>query len=161
MASHEFWGKVEEDWAGLSSEHKFKIPYFEEEAQVFLGEELFEEGEEYKASEDQLDEYEKTFRMWLDSIDAHIATIKEQAFGRYKKIYAHYHEDSSKSGKNPLGIDSADKHFEYMKKIKFIRITGNNTLKIAIKYEEIDKEHGLEIKFKNNQFEEIGGIAET
>ena len=45
--NHPFWGEVEESWAGQASEYAVTLPGFEEPVEVFLGEELDEEDEEY------------------------------------------------------------------------------------------------------------------
>ncbi|OGC16839.1 hypothetical protein A2282_02345 [candidate division WOR-1 bacterium RIFOXYA12_FULL_36_13] len=159
--THKYWGKIREESAGISPEHRFKIPYFEKKVQVFLGKELLEDDEKDDLSKRKLDEFEQTFKAFLASLDAHIITIKTKAFKWYKKLYAHYYEDSSKSGKKPLNIDSAEKHFAYIKDIIYIRITDKKTLRIIIGYDQIDGDHGLEIKFVANKFSKLDSIAET
>jgi len=47
MIVHPFWGKVEQDWAGFSSEITFFHPFFKNSGiEIFLGEEFDEDGEE-------------------------------------------------------------------------------------------------------------------
>lgn len=60
----------------------------------------------------------------------------------------------------PLNINSKEKHFEYLKEIKYLRITEGKVLRI-VNYYKLDQEHGLEIKLADNKIEDIGDIAET
>lgn len=177
MTEHSYFGKVEEDWAGFSSEYKVKIPHFETEVEVFLGEEFDEDGEEIETppTNQQLDDFEQTLKCFLDNIDSIIVDIQQSAFERYLRIYAKYYEkpfevlfENAKVQKTendelhpPLNIDTKEKHFEYMKGIlEKIRVLENQTIKIPIDY-AIDEEHGLELKMINNKVAAIGGIAET
>lgn len=160
---HEFWGNVEESWEGIVTDKQFKISYFQEkDFSILLGEELDEDGEEIAVlpAKKQLDNFQKTFRSFLENIDTVIVAIKEKAFERYQKLYSAYYEDSNKSGQEPLNIATEDKHFEYMKNILNVRILKRNTLIISISY-DLDTEHGLEFKIKNNKIVVVGGIAET
>ncbi|MDA6069097.1 hypothetical protein NJT12_05645 [Flavobacterium sp. AC] len=69
-------------------------------------------------------------------------------------------EESQQSGKEPLNIDAKEKHFEYIKDVIYIRILKRNTIQILIRY-DLDIEHGLEFKIRNNKIVAAGGIAET
>ena len=173
----EYFGAVEKDWAGFSSEYLFTMPYFEKEVEVFLGEEFDEDGEEVPTppTNQQLTEYEQTLKDFLSNIDVVIADIQQSAFEYYQKHYAKYYEKpfevifenpmvkNIKSGELhfALNINSKEKHFDYMKDIvSLIRILDNKTIKIPIRY-ALDHEHGLEIKIVNNKVAEIAGIAGT
>lgn len=177
MAKHHYFGAVEEDWAGFSAEYKFRIPYFETDVTVFLGEQFDEEGEEVSIppTDGQLFEFEQTLREFLDQIDCAIVDIQQSAFEYYQRRYAKYYEKpfevlfensqvrGSENGElhPPLEIDTREKHFEYMKDIiGFIRILENNTICIRIRY-SLDEEHGLELKIKDKKVVAVGGIAET
>ena len=175
MTKHNYFGKVEEDWAGFSSEYKFDIPYFDKSVEIFLGEEFDEDGEEVDTPPTpvELDEYENTLRNFLAEISEAIVNIQEKAFERYLRVYAKFYEKSfvvesffktdMKEGAThlPLNIDCKEKHFEYMKEIHgYIRVLPDNTLKIPIYY-DLDSEHGLELKIVNNKVAAIGGIGET
>lgn len=163
IVKHAFWGDVQQSWAGIAAQKVFKIPYFnEDEIEIFLGEEFDEEGEEIDIlpAKKQLDNFQKTFRSFLENIDTVILKIKEKAFERYQKLYAAYYEDSAKSGQEPLNIDTYEEHFKYIKEVQYLRVLEENTMQIIIRY-ELDTEHGLEIKLKNNEIIAIGGIAET
>ena len=177
MTKHNYFGKVENDWAGFSSEYIEKIPYFEAEVEVFLGEEFDEDGEEVSIppSSQQLAEFEQTLKNFMNNIDSVIVDIQQSAFEYYQQIYAKYYEkpfkvlfENSMVQKTeneglhiPLNIDSKEKHFEYMKDIvSLIRVLDNKTIKIPIHY-ALDEEHGLEIKITNNKVVKIAGIAET
>lgn len=163
MAEHPFWVEVEQDWAGFSSSNTFTIPYFENEAvEVFLGEEFNEDGEETDVppAHEQLDEFATTFSDFLNNFQNLISDLQQKTFDRYNRLYAHYYEDKMQSGAEPLGIDTKEAHFEYMKNIKYIRVTNENTLRLLIAY-KLDTEHGLEIKIRDNQIADTGGIAET
>ncbi|WP_149208329.1 DUF6985 domain-containing protein [Flavobacterium johnsoniae] len=150
---HKFWGKVNENWIGFLSDVKFKTPYLKkEEIEIYLGRDTS------IPSEQEMDDYEKTFRSFLDNIEVVISEIKKETFTRYKNIYAKYYEDFHRSGEKPLNLDTEDKHFEYVQDILYIRILKRNTLKILIRY-DLDTEHGIEIKMKNNKIIAIGGIA--
>ncbi|WP_103864471.1 hypothetical protein [Aquimarina sp. I32.4] len=159
---HVFWGRVEEDWAGFSAGITFVSNYFDKEVILFLGEEYDEEGEEIETTptDKELTAYQKTYMRFLDHIEDIIKKIKKETFYRYKKLYAHYYENESKSGEKPLQIDSVEKHFKYITTINYIRILENDEIKILIHY-KLDSEHGLELRVKNNQIVAIGGIAET
>lgn len=163
MKKHNFWGEVAKDWAGFSSEKTFSIPHFEQQkVTVFLGEEFDEDGEELDTppSEEQLDAYALTFSSFMKHLDTIIIDIREQAFNRYQKLYAHYFEDEAKSGEPPLNLNTADKHFQHLKEINYIRILDNHNLQIPIRY-GVDTEHGLEIRLENNKIVAMAGIAET
>ena len=176
MTKHDYFGKVENDWAGFSSAN-IVIPYFEAEVKVFLGDEFDKDSEEVSIPPtiQQLDEFEQTLKDFLSNIDNIIDNIQQSAFEHYQKIYAKYYEkpfevlfensivQKTENGKlhAPLNIDSKEKHFEYMKDIvSLIRVLENRTIKIPIHY-ALDEEHGLEIKITNNKVVKIAGIAET
>ncbi|MDR2148671.1 MAG: hypothetical protein LBE91_19695 [Tannerella sp.] len=177
MIRHDYFGKVEKGWSGFSSEYKVKIPHFETEVEVCLGEEFDEDGEEIETppTNQQLTEFERTLKDFLNSIDSIIEDIQQSSFERYQRIYAKYYEkpfeilfENAKVQKpenselhSPLNIDTKEKHFEYMKEIiEKIRILDNQTIKIPIRY-ALDEEHGLELKIVNNKVVAVGGIAET
>ena len=160
---HKYWGKVEEDWAGFSTERLFISPYFDsKEVTIFLGEEYDEDGEEIESvpPEDELNNYEATYINFLKNIDEIIETIQQVTFDRYVKLYAHYYENEEKSGEKPLGVFTKEKHFDYIKDINYIRILENSNIKIPIHY-KIDTENGIEIRLENNKVIDVGGIAET
>ncbi|MBL0735328.1 hypothetical protein JI750_00390 [Flavobacterium sp. GN10] len=161
--NHKFWGEIQEDWAGISGDKLFKNSHFkDDEIQVFLGEEFDEDGEEIEEfpTNEELDDFEKTYSSFLENIEDVILQIKEETFLRYKKIYAKYYEDPRQSGEEPLNIDTKEKHFEYIKEILYIRILKRNEIKIPIRY-NLDTEHGIEIKLRNNKIVAVAGIAET
>lgn len=161
--NHKFWGEIQEDWAGISGDKLFKISHFkDDEIQIFLGEEFDEDGEEIEEfpTNEELDDFEKTYNSFLKNIEDVILQIKEETFLRYKKIYAKYYEDPKQSGEEPLNIDTKEKHFEYIREVLYIRILKRNEIKIPIRY-DLDTEHGIEIKLRNNEVVEVGGIAET
>ncbi|MDR2834649.1 MAG: hypothetical protein LBV69_00410, partial [Bacteroidales bacterium] len=158
--NNKYFGKVEKRWAGFSAEFKFRIPYFDQEVEIFLDEEF---DEEYKKittppTDAQVDEYEQTLKAFLDNIDEVILEIQQSAFEYYKERYARYYEqpfedifDLYKGTETendethpPLCLDTKEKHFEYMKDIlSYIRILDNRTIRISIHY-LLDTEHGLE-----------------
>ena len=177
MNNHEYFGKIENDWAGFSSEYKFKIPYFEADVEVLLGPEFDDEGEEIETSpsDQQLAEFEQTLKSFLNDIDKVILDIQQAAFNYYESYYAKYYEipfqvifennviQKPHNGMlhPPLNIDTKEKHFWYMKRmLGWIRILDGNTLVIPIPY-ALDEEHGLELKIVNNKVKVVGGIAET
>jgi hypothetical protein len=177
MMEHDYFGKIEKDWAGFSAEHKVKIPYFEKEVEVLLGEEFDEEGEEIETppTDEQIAEFEQTLKDFLGNIKNIIADIQQSAFNYYNSIYVKYYEkpfevifqnecvQETKNGDlhPPLNIDNKEKHFEYMKDmLGWIRILDAKTIKIPIHY-ALDEEHGLELKIVNNKVKAVDGIAET
>lgn len=160
MTTHAFWGTVEEDWAGLAAEQPVSLPGFAEPVQVFLGEELFEEDEQYALSPAQLDAYASTFQAFLADADRLLTELKERTFQRYQQLYASHYDDPAQSGAPALLLRTADEHFAYLQDVAYLRITDNQTLRLAIRY-GLDPEHGLEIKFEHNVLTDIGGIAET
>ena len=169
----DYFGKIEEDWAGFSSEYSFSIPYFNREVEVFLGSEYDDEGNETESLQiQQLSDYERTLKSFLENIDDIIILIKEKAFEHYKKFYAHYYEKEFtvegffETDKNegdihsPLIIDTQDAHFEYMKNIESMRVLDNNTIILPIYY-KLDREHGLEILLRENKVVNVSGIGEN
>jgi len=177
MTKQNYFGKIEKNWAGFSSEYKIKIPYFEAEVEVFLGEEFDEDGEEISIPPNgqQLAEFEQTLKDFLNNIDSVIVDIQQSAFEYYQEIYAKYYEipfevlfensmvqkTKNEEPHTPLNIDTKEKHFKYMKDIvSLIRILENKTIIIPIRY-TLDEEHGLEIKITDNKVVKIAGIAET
>jgi hypothetical protein len=177
MTNHDFFGKVENDWAGFSSEHKVRIPYFETKVEVCLGLEFDEDGEEVSIppTDQQLTEFEQALKDFLNNIDSIIVDIQQSAFEYYQEIYAHYYKkpfevlfvnskvQEPENGElhSPLNIDTKEQHFEYMKDIlSLVRILDNRTIIIPIRY-ALDEEHGLELKITNNKVAKVAAIAET
>ncbi len=162
MATHKFWGEVKHDWAGFSSDISFSNPFFDKQiVEVFFGEEYDEDGEENDEppSDKVLDNFTETFKDFTDNIGIRLSDLQQKAFERYKKVYAHYYENSEKSGKQPLNIDSVDKHNEYIKDIMYLRVLDDKTIKVTIRY-KLDTEHGLEFKYVDGQIVNVGGIAD-
>lgn len=171
--SDNFFGKIEEDWAGYSSEYYFFILGFEKDVDVFLGAEFTVDGEDIESAptDKQVQEYEKTMKSFIDNVDSAVAGIRDRAFKRYKEKYAPYYEASFKveaffktdmpegSVHEALGLNTPEKHFEYMKDILYLRILDDNIIKILIDY-DLDREHGMEITLKNNKVYSITGIGE-
>ena len=177
MENEKFFGEIKEDYApSFYSEFKFKIPYFDTEAEIILGNEYDENGEDIDTppTDLQLVEYVHIFKSFLNNIDEILPDIQQSAFKYYKDVYAKYYEKpfedifdlykgtETENDKThpPLCLDTKEKHFEYMREIINIQIIENQTLKIAIHY-SLDTEHGLELKLANNKVVAVGGIAET
>lgn len=160
---HQYWGNVEEDWAGFSSDVTFSNPFFDQQhIEIFLGDEFDEDGEEIEDSptETQLTEFAETYQNFIDNLETIITNIQEKAFERYIKLYAHYYEDPEKSGKPALNIDSVEKHSVHLKELMYLRVLNEKIIKLSIRY-ALDTEHGLEFKIVDGQITDIGGIAET
>lgn len=163
MATHQYWGDVEQDWAGFSAELTFSHPFFENKrVEIFLGEEFDEDGEEIEETPtpNQLDAFAASYQKFIANFEEHLRAMQTKAFERYQKLYAHYYENPEKSGEPALNIDSIEKHNEYIKEIMFLRVLDENAIKLSIRY-QIDTEHGLEFRFENGQIVAVGGIAET
>lgn len=163
MKKHPFWGTVEEDWAGFSSDISFSHSFFDEQGiEIFLGDEYDEDGEEIELppSDEELDHYSETYKKFIDNFDEHLINLQKKAFERYTKLYAHYYENSEKSGQPPLNIDTVEKHNKYITDLMQLRISEGKNIRLTIRY-ELDTEHGLEFKFVDNQIQEVGGIGET
>jgi hypothetical protein len=174
---HNYFGKIEHGWAGFAAECKIKIPYFEKEVEVLLGEEFDEEGEEIETppTDQQIAEFEQTIKEFFSNLEKIIIDVQQSAFNYYNSRYAKYYEkpfevifenENVQKTKNdelhpPLNIDTKEKHFEYMKDmLGWIRILDGKVIKIPIHY-ALDEEHGLELKIVNNKVEAVDGIAET
>ncbi|RPD45906.1 hypothetical protein DNI29_17310 [Hymenobacter sediminis] len=160
MLTHPFWEIVEESWAGMAPQQKFVLPGFEQPVEVFLGEELFEEDEEYDLSPAQLDEYAATFQAFVADAPRLLPELQQQTFARYQELYASFYEDSAQSRAPALHLRTPEEHFAYLQDVAYVRITDEQTLRLSIRY-GLDTEHGLEIRFEANQLAEMGGIAET
>jgi hypothetical protein len=173
MESKQF-GKIRLEWAGVSSEYTFTIPFFDKNVEVFLGSEFDDDGEEVETlpTVNELLEYEQTFKNFIENIYETISNIKEKALEYYKNIYAKYYEKEfvvesffetdMERGKThgPLNIDTKEKHFEYMKNINYIRILKDKKIIIPIFY-KLDGEHGLEIMLQENRVINIDGIGKN
>lgn len=144
----------------MSPQQRFSLPGFDKPVEVFLGEELFEEDEEYDLSPAQLDEYAATFQAFVADAPRLLPVIKQQTFARYQKLYASYYDDQAQSGAPALHLRTPEEHFAYLQDVAYLRITEGQTLRLSIRY-GLDPEHGLEIRFEANQLADIGGIAET
>ncbi len=160
MTNHPFWGHLAESWAGLSAEHPVALPGFEQPIEVFLGEELLEEDEEYDPTPTELDAYAATFQGFLAHAPALIAALQARAFARYQQLYAHFYEDPPQSGEPALGLTTAAQHAGYLQDVGYLRVSDAQTVRLIIHY-DLDPEHGLEAKFVGNTLADIGGIAET
>ena len=163
MITHKYWGKVEQDWAGFSSDITFSNPFFnKQDVEVFLGAEYDEDGEEIEETptENQLTEFAETYQNFIENIEVNIKSIQEKSYERYLKLYAHFYENPEKSGKPALDIDNTDKHNDYIKEIMYLRVLDDKTIKLSIRY-KLDTEHGLEFKFVGGKITNVGGIAET
>jgi len=140
--------------------------------EVFLGAEYNEDGEEIEAlpTENEVLDYENTFKNFLENIDEIIIEIKEKSFENYKEHYAEYYEKSfildglfetdKKEGEvhEPLNITTQDIHFEYMKNINYLRVLNEKIIIMPIHY-KLDREHGLEIILKDNKVIGIDGMG--
>lgn len=163
MTTHQYWGNVEQDWAGFSAEITFSHLFFSEQnITIFLGEEFDEDGEEIEEAptENQLNAFAETYQSFITNFEKHLREMQIKAFERYQKLYAHYYENPEKSGEPALNIDNIEKHNEYIKEIMFLRILEDDNIKLSIRY-QIDTEHGLEFRFENGKIVAVGGIAET
>ena len=174
---HDYFGEIiTNDWNDFLLKKTISIPHFNKSVQVALVEydEDFEPLEE-EPTEQTLDQYATTLKEFLSNIENIITDIQEATFKRYLKLYAKYYEkpfevifENQKIQKpknqephKPLEIDTKEKHFEYMNTIlEKIIISNNNTIVIPLCY-DIDEEHGLEIKIRNNTVIKVGGIGET
>ena len=160
---HKYWGKVEEDWAGFSSDITFSNPFFDKQnVEIFLGEEYDEDGEEIEEfpTKKQLTEFAETYKNFIENIEINIKSIQDKAYKRYLKLYAHFYENSEKLGEPALNIDNVNKHNKNIKEIIYLRVLNEKTIKLSIRY-KLDTEHGLEFKFVGGQLVNVGGIAET
>lgn len=160
---HKYWGNVEADWAGFSSDLTFSNQFFDkQEIEIFLGEEYDEDGEEIEEppAENQLTEFAETYQDFIENIETNIKSIQDKAYERYLKLYAHFYENSEKSGESALNINNTEKHNENIKEIMYLRVLEEKTIKLSIRY-KLDTEHGLEFKFVGGQIKDVGGIAET
>lgn len=160
---HIYWGNVEADWAGFSSDLTFSNQFFDkQEIEIFLGEEYDEDGEEIEEppTENQLTEFAETYQNFIENIETNIKSIQDKAYERYLKLYAHFYENSEKSGESALNINNTDIHNENIKEIMYLRVLEEKTIKLSIRY-KLDKEHGLEFKFVDGLIKDIGGTAET
>ena len=177
MTNHKYFGKIiQDEWNEFYSTMEVNLPNFSNSAKVKLVEydEDFEPIEE-PLTEQLLDEYAETLKSFLENIDVIIKGIQKSAFENYLKIYAKYYEkpfevlwENQKIKKRqnqelhePLQIDTKEKHFEYMNSVlENIIISNNKTIVIPFSY-DIDEEHGLEIKIRNNEVIKVDGIGET
>lgn len=155
---HSYWKTIKKDSVGFSPENLSIIPFFDKDTRIYLDDAYDEDWEEKEnpPTEDQLDNYAKTFDRCLNNISEIILEIKEMAYEHYKRIYAKYYEDENP----PLILNNADDHFQYMKDLLYLRISDDDIIRILINY-DLDEEHGLEIKIQHNKVVAIEGIAET
>jgi len=156
MVNHVNWGKIEEDWAGFSSEIEFKSNlFFDKDVTIFLGDEYDQDGEEIEILpiKEKLDIYYQTYSKFIEHLDAVIDKIKVKTFERFVKIYQN--KESI-----PL-IKNKEEHFSYLEEVNYIRISEDTIIRIPIHYSKIDNEHGLEVYIDISTLEiRLGGIAE-
>ena len=178
MKRHNYFGEIiVDEYSGFRSEHKIKIPYFEQEVMIFLdaGDEEDYEDTTIPPTIDELNEMAETLKCFVNNIDKVIVDIQQTCFKYYLDVYAKYYEkpfevlfanSKVKETQNgephpPLNITTKEKHFEYMTEIlETIRIYNNKTIRIPISY-ALDEEHGLEIKIVDNKVTAVEGIANT
>ncbi len=68
MKNHKYLGKIEENWAGFSSDKNLVSSHFDnQEIEIFLGEEFDENGEEIDIipTEKELDDYANTYSEFI------------------------------------------------------------------------------------------------
>lgn len=160
MKNHHYWGEIQENWAGFSSDITFSHSFFEDQnIDVFLGEEFDEDGEEIDIppTDSDLDEYAITYRTFIENIEIAMERLQKASFQHYLKFYSHHYENTDE---DPLQIDHIEKHNPYIKDVLEIRILRGQVIKIAFTYPP-DREHGMEVKFVGLQPVDTGGIAET
>jgi hypothetical protein len=144
---------------------KYYIPVFAKEVDLHFGVGLeFVEGIGYKdietpPTDDEIKEYENTLKVFIENIDEIIESIKEEAFKYYKEVKTPYAMEFEKE--YSLIIDNKEKHFELMKDLFGVTVYKDKKIELAISYEKIDTEHGLEILLKNNQVYRISDLGET
>ncbi|MCL2058453.1 MAG: hypothetical protein FWH01_05265 [Oscillospiraceae bacterium] len=171
-----YFGKINSDISGYFSELKIMLPYFDEEIEVYLGKGYDDYSTDLLPPPtcQQLAEYEQALKVFLDNIDTIIVDIKQAAFENYLKYFAEYYEepfhvlsennlvksDQTSGLHPPLNIDSAEKHFEYMKNVIGFMVLDKNTIIISISY-ALDEEHGIEFKLIDNKVAQIDAIAGT
>jgi hypothetical protein len=170
----EYFGRVDFDWAGVSSEYTFKIPCFDKAVEIFLDSEYDDDGDEIETlpTKNELLEYEHTLKTFIENINEIVNCIKEKTFDYYKENYAGYYEKEFvvesffKTDKEDgeihqaLNINTQEVHFEYIKNIIHIRVLKGSKIIISISY-NLDREHGLEIVLEKNNVVNISGIGEN
>ena len=162
MMQHSFWENITESHGEYMTSVQFLSAFFQGKHEFYLGDLYDEDGEEIEEepTTEQLDEFAETYQSFILHWPQLLAQLQEKAFARYQELYAHYYENSEKSGEPALNIDSIEKHDPYILDLLNIHIGTNQTVRLAIRY-KLDTEHGLEFLFVNNKLIGVGGIAET
>src|SRR5690554_6379574 len=83
IMTHKYWGKVEEDWAGFSSDITFSNPFLDKQNdEILLGEEYDEDGDEIEEfpTENLLTEFAETSRYSIENLEINIKSIQDQAY---------------------------------------------------------------------------------
>ena len=106
----------------------------------------------------ELDAFARVFRELIADEDRYFATIREATFARYLKLYARYYEDA-RHHKPPLGIRDADAHAEHLGDSVRIRVCKAGIV-VSFWY-ALDREHGLELRFKGRKLMKVGGFSDT
>ena len=161
---HPFWGILTDLGDGYLTNIQFKSDFFHVKDGVYLGglydEDFDDSGDRISPSLELQEEYALTYQSFIRHWTELLPQLQEQAFARYQKLYAHYYENPEKSGEPALNINTIEKHNFYILDLLNIRISANQTVRLAIDY-QLDPEHGLEFMFVNNELMDVGGIAET
>jgi hypothetical protein len=145
---------------------KYYIPIFDEKVDLRFGFGYDETGwgeDKVPPTENEIVEYEDTFKKFIENINKIIELVKEEAFLYYKNEKQPYAEDFEKE--HSVIVNDKEKHFEYMRDLYAVRIVNNKKIKgsfivLTIGY-EIDEEHGMDILLKNNEVIKITEIGET
>ena len=177
MIKHKYFGDViQDEWDESYSTMVVNIPHFKDSFKIKLVEydEDFEPIQQ-PLNEKILDSYAETVKEFIKNVDNIVEDIQKSAFEFYLKVYAKYYEkpfkvlwenQKIKTSQNhelhkPLQIDTKEKHFEYKNSVLEKIIISNNKTIVNPYHYDIDEEHGIEIKIRNNKVIKVDGIGET
>lgn len=153
-SAHPFWGSVSMTRLGTKPSNTFKLRGLNAKLDVYLGTD--DDDDEPLTSKD-LDAAAVVFASFLASADNHVVAIRTAAFERYLRLYARYYEDAA--ARQPLGIKDATQHFPHLGDKAQVRVDKRDVT-VSFWY-QLDREHGLEFRFRKDKLVAVGGFSDT
>ena len=156
-SKHPYWGVLAMPRLGAKPEKTFELRGLDVKIDVYLGQDPDEEDEDTPLTPQDLDAAAVVFASFVAGIDDHVVAIRTAAFDRYLKLYARYFEDAS--ARQPLRVNDAVQHFAYLGDRAQVRVAKQDVT-VSFWY-QLDREHGLEFRFRQDRLVAVGGFSET
>ncbi|HPH66298.1 MAG TPA: hypothetical protein PLF40_11155 [Kofleriaceae bacterium] len=153
-SAHPFWGSVSMTRLGTKPSKTFKLRGLNAKLDVYLG---TDDDDDEPLTTKDLDAAAVVFASFLANADDHVVAIRTAAFERYLRLYARYYEDAA--ARQPLGIKDAAQHFPHLGDKAQVRVDKRDVT-VSFWY-QLDREHGLEFRFRKDKLIAVGGFSDT